>query len=105
MTPDQIISLKEDVAKTIQVTVNGKVDKMTIRLDETIGTVNNMRQEITMHNEIHGTDMKRILPVLEAFEEGQRDLRSATKAGKIVLWLAATVTAIGGAYLILKQIF
>ena len=90
MTPEQITSLKDDVAKTIQVTVNGKIDKIT--------------QEILYHNQRHEKDMVRILPVIEAFEEAQNDIRVAKKGGKMVLWLAATVTALGGAVLIIMRL-
>ena len=91
MTPAQLASLKEEVIKTIQTTVNGKVDRM--------------QDCMNAHNVKHEEDMKRVLPVIEAFEEGQRDLNTAKKGGKAVLWLSGTVTAIGGAYLVLRAIF
>ncbi len=75
----------------IKTTVNGKIDKIDAKID--------------VHNAKHEQDMVRILPVLEAFESGQQDLQTAKRGGKIILWLAATTTAIGGAYLVLRMIF
>ena len=92
------VSLKEirvcvetAVVKTIDKTVNGKIDELRFNLNE--------------HNRKHEKDMDRILPVIEAFERGKRDLETATRGGRIVLWLAATVTAIGGSWLVIRAIF
>ena len=98
MTPAQVAKMDETIREAIQLHVNGKIDGMRLELGE-------IRRNIGDHNVKHEADMARMMPVIEAFEEGQRDIHSAKKAGKIVLWLAATVTAIGGAYLIIIQIF
>ena len=83
--------IQMEIAKGIQVNVNGKIDKMQKGLD--------------IHNAKHEQDMIRILPVLTAFENAQGDLNTAKRGGKIVLWLAGSVSAIGGAYLVLRAIF
>jgi hypothetical protein len=83
--------IREEIANGIKLNVNGKIDKLS--------------SEINDHNKIHEDDMKRVLPVIEAYEEGQRDLNTAKKAGRGVLWVSAAVTGIGGAYLVLLQIF
>lgn len=90
MTPEQLKILKEEVAKTIKETVNGKIDSM--------------QKGMEAHSALHEQHMVRILPVVEAFEEAQNDLHSAKKAGKLVLWLAATITALGGAILIIQKL-
>ena len=83
--------IREEIAKGIQTHVNGKIDKMQSGLD--------------VHNAKHEKDMERMLPIIEAFEEGQQDLNTAKKGGKVVLWLAGSITAIGGAFLVLRAIF
>ena len=59
MPEEQLQLINEAVAKAIQINVNGKIDKMNLMVVENIATVNNMRQEISVHNELHGKDMKR----------------------------------------------
>lgn len=89
---EQMLSvIREEIAKSIQTHVNGKIDKMQSGLD--------------VHNAKHEKDMERMLPIIEAFEEGQQDLNTAKKGGKVVLWLAGSITAIGGAFLVLRAIF
>ncbi len=98
MKPDQKIAqeemkvcVQETVEQTINRTVNGKIDVIDKKLDA--------------YNLAHEKRFERILPVVEAFEEGQRDLAVAKKGGKLILWLAATITALGGAFLIIRAIF
>lgn len=79
------------VADAIQRSVNGKVDGMRKALDE--------------HNITHENDMRRMMPIIEAFEKAQQDLETAKKGGRFILWFAATVTAVGGAYLVVRMIF
>lgn len=83
--------LRTEIGFAIKTTVNGKIDAISMKLDN--------------HNIQHEKDMGRALPVIEAYESGQRDLDTAKKGGRIILWLAATVTAIGGAYLVIRMIF
>ncbi len=82
---------RETIAIAIKDVVNGKIDRLSTKIDE--------------HNAKHEQDMVRIMPALESFEEWQRDKEVAAKSGKIVLWLAAFVTAVGSAWLIIRQIF
>ena len=79
-------TINEAVKSAVKETVNGKID--------------GMRAELKIHNEKHEKEMERVMPVILAFEEGQNDLRVARKGGRIVLWLAATITALGGAWLV-----
>lgn len=83
--------MRTEIAFAIKTTVNGKIDNLSSKID--------------VHNIKHEKDMKRMLPIIEAFEEGQQDLKTAQKGGKAVLWLAGGITAIGGAYLVLRAIF
>ena len=105
METDQLLStIRGEIAVAIQKNVNGKIDKQSQLLGETIATMNNMRQEITMHNDLHNKDMERMMPIIEAFEETQSDLRVMKKQGRFVLWVAATVSALGGAVYIVMRI-
>ncbi len=74
----------EQIRETIRLTVNGKVDAISSKID--------------MHNKAHEEDMRRILPVLEAYENAQ-------KGGRAVMWTAGTVTVLGTAWIVVKQIF
>ena len=76
--------IEVSVSRSIETNVNGKIDML--------------RNEINTHNILHENDMKRILPVVEAFE-------ASKTSGKIVLWVAGTITAVGGAILILMRLF
>jgi hypothetical protein len=91
MTPEMLEVMRTEIGFAIKTTVNGKIDAISLKLDS--------------HNIQHEKDMERALPVIEAYESGQRDLESAKKGGRFVLWLAAAVTAIGGAYLVIRMIF
>lgn len=86
---------EKSTAKAIQVTVNGKIDKLRTEIKE----------EIRNHNMQHENDMQRILPVINSYEEAQRDLLSVKKGGRFALWLAGTITILGGAILVLRSLF
>lgn len=116
VAPASMEMMSEEISKAIGQSVNGKINNVHDLLEEQnivieahhqerIHQIEEVRKEICDHNKKHEKDMERILPVVEAFEEGQRDLASAKKGGKLVLWLAATVTAIGGAILIIRALF
>ena len=89
---------RETIAVAIKDVVNGKIDRLSAKIDE--------------HNARHEADMVEVRkniedtkPIVIAFKKGQQDLDTATRGGKIVLWLGATVSAIGGAFLVLRMIF
>lgn len=86
-----LAQIREEIALGIKLNVNGKID--------------DMREENERWHTERKADLKRIMPVVEAFEEGQHDLNSAKRGGKIVLWLAATIVSLGGAWLVTKQVF
>ncbi len=83
--------LRTEIAFAVKMNVNGKID--------------GMRAELTDYNLKHEKDMKRMMPIIEKFEEAAQDIVTAKKGGKFVLWLSASITAIGGAYLVLRAIF
>jgi hypothetical protein len=91
LSPEILEVIRTEIAFAVKMNVNGKIDNLSSKIDD--------------HNTTHENDMKRALPVIEAYEEGQRDLKAARKAGRGVLLFSGAVTAIGGAYLVLKQIF
>lgn len=118
-TKDMFAQIEQSIATSIQANVNGKIDslkdqiaKNTIKMDD-IKTENNLQTVIIdeMRSNLNGSDIRykasmvRIEPALLAFEQGQRDLATARRGGKAVLWLSAAITAIGGAILILKNLF
>ena len=98
MTEKELKVIRDQIAKSIKAEVNGKIDRLQKGMDEHIVVC---LPAIENHDKV----MNRITPVLEAFESKQRDLETAKKGGKLILWLAATITAIGGAYLVLRMIF
>lgn len=91
MTQDDLTLMREIIISVIKETVNGKIDTL--------------RQEVTARGEQRNEDMKRIMPIILAYENGERRIDDAKASGKVVLWLAGFVTATGGAYLIVRQIF
>ena len=95
MTPEQLeLFLKdnrESTAKAIQITVNGKIDKIRERLDA--------------HCEKQERDWDRIMPVVVAFETTNRALDDAKTSGKVILWVTGFITAVGGAWLVCRSIF
>lgn len=91
MGDEMLEVIRAEIATAIGINVNGKIDKMQRCLDT--------------HNLKHEQDMERMMPIIEAFEEGQRDLHSAQKAGKGILWISGFITAIGGTYLVIRNIF
>lgn len=88
MTPEQLQVFLEDnrksTAEAIRLTVNGKIDDM---------------------KKTHEQDMKRMMPIILAYEGAERRLEDAKTSGKAILWVAGFITALGGAWLVLKTIF
>lgn len=95
MTKSDLRKINEAITENIKVTVNGKIDNLTKKIDA--------------HNLSHETDMQRVLPVIEAFEASEKFAADAKKKGKVVIIAVASiagfVTAVGSAYLIVMQIF
>ncbi len=91
MTEDDLKVLRAEIAFAIKTTVNGKID--------------DMRDDLKEHNEKHEQDMERLMPIIQAYESSEAALSGAKASGKVLLWIAGFITAIGGAWLILKSIF
>ena len=72
------------IQETIRSTVNGKID--------------DIRTDLYAHNVSHEADMKRIIPVVEAYE-------SAQNGGKFLMKTAGAITILGSAWIAAKQIF
>lgn len=81
MTPEDLKKITEAVTTAVVKTVNGKIDKMQVSLDT--------------HNVEHAEDMKRILPIVEAYE-------TTKNTGKAAMWIASFIIAVGGAILVVK---
>lgn len=90
LMPELLEAMKTEIAVSVRLVVNGKIDKIDAKLDA--------------HNAQHETDMIRIMPALLAYEDAQRFAKDAQRSGKVVIWIAGTITAIGSAYLIVMQI-
>lgn len=86
-----LVVMKDEIGKAIQISVNGKIDKMQKGLD--------------IHNEKHENDMARMLPVIEAFETSQRFAQDAKSSGRVILYIAGFITAVGAAWLMLRAVF
>lgn len=82
--------IKDAVADQVKITVNGKIDKIDKKIDE--------------HNASHERDMKRALPVIEAYEAGQEVVRSMQKTRAWIMRVAAFIIAVGGAWVTIEQI-
>jgi hypothetical protein len=91
LTAEMLEVMRSEIAFAVKMNVNGKIDNLSSKIDD--------------HNTKHEKDMERMMPVIEAFEGAQDDLRTARKGGRVVLWIAAAITSLGGAYLVIKQIF
>ncbi len=74
----------EQIRTTIKETVNGKIDAM--------------RDDLNTHNAKHEGDMERIMPIIEAYETAQG-------AGRIAMKSISILTAIGGAWLVVRSIW
>ncbi len=79
-----IKQIQETIEVTVTKVVNGKIDKISEKIDS--------------HNVKHEADMVRILPVLEAYETAQT-------SGKLLMKVGGGITVVGGAWLVLKSIF
>lgn len=84
MTPTELEQLKEFVALTITTTVNGKIDRMNTKLDTYIKEDNLWKEKAQ--------------PIIDLGN-------NARGASVVALWLAGFIAAIGGAYLIIKNVF
>jgi ribosomal protein S17 len=71
MDTEQFHQLQDDIRRTIQEKVNGKIERMEQKMD--------------IHNQRHEADMKDIKPIIEAFD-------ASKTGGKVVLWLATAIT-------------
>mgnify|MGYP003395558043 CR=1 FL=1 len=69
------------------------------------GGVRELRAEVAAHAERHEKDMEEIKPVIKAYQASERALDGAKTSGKMILWTAGFITAVGGAWLVLRQIF
>ena len=83
--------IRDEVAKGIKLNVNGKIDTLILENEQ-------------WHKE-RKEDMERIMPVVLAFEESVQFAQNARSSGKVILWIAGAITALGSAWLILKSIF
>jgi len=77
-------ALAKELAPAIKVTVNGKIDAL--------------RAENEAWHMERKEELRRIMPVVEAFEE-------AKTSGKRILWIATFIIAIGGAYEVIRGVF
>ena len=94
--------IQAGVSSTIRTTVNGRIEKLREENNDGMDTI---KREIADHNQKHEADMQEIKPILVSYKKAKADVDTAVRGGRTVIWLAATVTAIGGAYLVLRMIF
>lgn len=83
MNETDISFLREEIAKTIKTTVNGKIDRLTELVEE--------------HNRKHEKDMEDIKPIIEAYQ-------GFNTAGNLVKWIAGVGTAIGVLWITLMSL-
>ena len=92
---DRIDSLQKNqevlIESAVSKTVNGKIDKL-------LATVQTTADE-------HRKDMEDVRPIVIAYQTSQRALDDAKAGGRVILWVSGFITAVGGAYLIIMNIF
>ena len=91
MTEKELKVLRAEIAFAIKTNVNGKIDALRLENEQ-------------WHME-RKEDLERIMPVVLAYEASEQFAQNAKQSGKVVLWIAGFITAVGGAWLILKSIF
>lgn len=84
MTQKEFEQLKQHVAETIKITVNGKIDKLNDKIDNYIKEDNEWKEKAE--------------PVIEMGI-------NARGASAAVLWIAGIVIAVGGAWLMIRNLF
>ncbi len=83
MTPEQLESIKRTIAESIEKNVNGKVKLLTQKFDDYV--ISDMAWK------------DKADPVIQMGENLQG-------GGRVLIWFAGFVSAVGGAYLIIKNI-
>ena len=90
--PDNFLqAIQDQIEYTIKKTVNGKIDKIDKKIDE--------------HNFKHEADMQDLKPIIEAYKYSERRVADAKSSGRFIIWVAGGVTAVGGAVLVIKDLF
>lgn len=91
MTEDDVKIIKEQIAETIKVVVNGKIDRL--------------REMVEEHNEKHERDMvdvkehiEKTTPIIEAYN-------SVSIVGNGIKWIAGVGTAIGVLWLMASALW
>ena len=97
-----LLMIRECIQEAVTIGINKDVNGGVKALRQEVSEV---RHAVINHNLKHETDMIRIMPIIEAFETSERAVAAAKSGGKIVIWIAGFITALGGAYLIIKQLF
>ena len=82
--------MKDHVAETIRITVNGKIDD----LKKTTLTKEDFNKYVDM-------DTARWAEAKPALD----NMKNLTTTGKLIVSLSVGITAVGGAYLLLKKLF
>lgn len=84
MTPEQIDELKEHVAETVKTVVNGKIDRLNLKLDNYIDSDMVWKEEYT--------------PYIKG-------LANISGSAKIIVWIALGISACIGAFIGIKEFF
>jgi len=69
------------------------------------GKLDELQSLVLEHNRVHEEDMKLMMPVILDYQQKKQDADAADRAGKKVLKYVGVFTAVGTAWLILKQIW
>lgn len=91
MTKGELAAIHKLIATTVKETVNGKIDTLQRCINE--------------HNIAHEADMKRIVPVLEAYESAERRLEDARVSGAFIMKLIGVILAVGSLWLMARQLW
>lgn len=98
MTEEELEILKAGLKEVVKETVNGKIDRLTQKVDE-----HNTRHEEHMGMVIN--HMERATPAIVAYEEAMATKKVLGNFGNGAKWLASVITAVGILWFGLIQLF
>ena len=105
MNEDIPTVIDTSVSKAIELYVNGGIRKLHEMLEHQNEKQEQFNVKVNNHMEVEEVFKDRVLPIIEAYEASERALDDARHSGLFILWCAGFITAVGGAWLVLREIF
>lgn len=99
MTNEQFEQLQKIVTEQIKITVNGKIDKIDIKVDK----MTNKIDEYIVRDETHRADYKEETEIWREKIEQKLELNDNIKGfGKVFMYIVGVIIAVGTVYKIFK---